>query len=140
ARHGQHGPIMKTNFVMELLSCPRVPALRTYRVWRAGLNFGNVGGTLAFPPVWPGDPSPPWETFKPAVRYRRESWAMNDGLCGAVPCAKRFAQRRLSAHSHSGFAGTTPTRPAAAATDACVAPKDVVRLELPLKRTVRQLD
>jgi acyl-CoA thioesterase I len=38
------------------------------------------------------------------------------------------------------FAGTNPTRPAAAATDACVVPKDVVRLELPLKRTARQLD
>src|SRR4029453_9575361 len=38
------------------------------------------------------------------------------------------------------FAGTNPTSPAAAAPCACVAPKDVVRLELPLKRTARQLD
>jgi acyl-CoA thioesterase I len=40
------------------------------------------------------------------------------------------------------FAGTSPMRPAAAATDApaCVVPKDVARLALPLKRTARQLD
>jgi acyl-CoA thioesterase I len=40
------------------------------------------------------------------------------------------------------FAGTRPTRPAAAATDApaCVVPKDVARLALPLKRTARQLE
>jgi acyl-CoA thioesterase I len=40
------------------------------------------------------------------------------------------------------FAGTTPTRPTAAATNApaCVVPKDVARLALPLKRTAHQLD
>jgi acyl-CoA thioesterase I len=40
------------------------------------------------------------------------------------------------------FAGTSPMRPATAATDApaCVVPKDVARLALPLKRTARQLD
>jgi acyl-CoA thioesterase-1 len=38
------------------------------------------------------------------------------------------------------FAGANPTRLAAAATDTCVVPKDVVRLDLPLKRTARQLN
>jgi acyl-CoA thioesterase I len=38
------------------------------------------------------------------------------------------------------FAGANPTRPAAAATDTCVVPKDVVRLDLPLKRIARQLN
>jgi acyl-CoA thioesterase-1 len=40
------------------------------------------------------------------------------------------------------FGGASPTRPAAAATDApaCVVPKDVARFALPLKRTARQLD
>ena len=39
------------------------------------------------------------------------------------------------------FAGANPTRPAAAETEApaCVVPKDLVRLELPLKRTARHL-
>ena len=128
----------------ELLTCPRVPALRTYRDWRAGLNFGNVCGTLAFPPIWPGDPSPRCETFKPAVRYRRKSWARNvhDGLCGAVICGRRFARSAVAARAIGClFAGANPTRPAAAETEApaCVVPKDLVRLELPLKRTARHL-